>query len=120
MSQGRTLVAIGSKARRVWRESGREPRRAAGCGMEAAAGERAGRPGVRGRGSLKADRVQLTGGLHTGGLRRQCMACPLVYRASRVTRMHMEAVTAALGPQPCSSQRAGSPQQSVHSDTGAA
>lgn len=33
--------------------------------MEAAAGERAGRPGVRGRGSLKADRVQLTGGLHT-------------------------------------------------------
>lgn len=66
MSQGRTLVAIGSKARRVWRGSGREPRRAAGSGMEAAAGERAGRPGVRGRGSLKADPVhRLTGGLHT-------------------------------------------------------
>ncbi|XP_052614618.1 cytosolic Fe-S cluster assembly factor NUBP2 isoform X2 [Peromyscus californicus insignis] len=37
MSQGRTLVVIGSKARRVRRGSGREPRGAAGGGMEAVA-----------------------------------------------------------------------------------
>lgn len=41
------------------RGSGREPRKAASVGMEAAAaGERAGRPNVRGWESLKANRVQ--------------------------------------------------------------
>lgn len=58
MSKGRALVAIGSKAAKVWRGSGRKPRKATTSRMEAAAGERAGQSNVRDRESLKANRVQ--------------------------------------------------------------